>query len=564
MLTMVRRILSVLAVFVATDHCGVAHAAWPSDPTVNGPLCTAAGDQHAPTIISDGARGAIITWEDKRGGYADIYAQRVNSAGVPLWTAGGVALCTAAFNQFNPTIASDGAGGAIVTWEDYRSYPKHDIYAQRVNAAGVPQWAADGVGLCTAANDQIFPTIISDGAGGAIVTWQDARSTNYDIYAQRVNAAGLPQWTADGVGLCTAANDQIFPTIISDGAGGAIVIWQDARSTNYDIYAQRVNAAGVPQWTANGVGLCTAANDQSFPTVSPDVAGGAIVTWQDARSTNNDIYAQRVNAAGLPQWTADGVGLCTAANNQSYPTIASDGVGGAIVTWYDYRSSNAHIYAQRVNTAGVPQWTADGVALCTAAYHQISPATISVGASGAIVTWYDYRNGYNYDIYAQQVNAAGVPQWTADGVGLCTAANDQEFPAIVSDGASGAIVAWEDKRSGTNSHIYAQNIKADGTLGGTLLSAPPLSIAASFALRSIQPNPSVGDLRVSFSLLDDSPASLELYDLTGRRIESRAVGGLGPGAHGTSLTPRAVPPGVYCVSLTQGSHRAFSKVVIFR
>jgi len=321
---------------------------------------------------------------------------------------GNVALSTAAGDQQVPTIASDGAGGAIVTWYDYRS-GSADIYAQRVNAAGVPQWTADGVALCTAASDQLYPTIVSDGAGGAIVTWQDYRSgTTSDIYAQRVNAAGVPQWTANGVALCTAAGVQQSPTIVSDGAGGAIVTWQDLRGgTTYDIYAQRVNAAGVPLWTADGVAQCTAGNDQLVPMIASDGAGGVIVTWEDQRNGNFDIYAQRVNAAGVPQWTANGVALCTALNNQSAPTIVSDGSGGAIVTWHDYRNGSADIYAQRVNATGVPQWVYDGVALCTAANHQFSPTIVTDGAGGAIVTWYDYRSGTSYDVYAQRIERFG-------------------------------------------------------------------------------------------------------------------------------------------------------------
>ncbi|MGD1047558.1 MAG: hypothetical protein ABR899_02250, partial [Candidatus Krumholzibacteriaceae bacterium] len=34
------------------------------------------------------------------------------------WVQDGVALCTAPANQQSPQITSDGAGGAIVTWED--------------------------------------------------------------------------------------------------------------------------------------------------------------------------------------------------------------------------------------------------------------------------------------------------------------------------------------------------------------------------------------------------------------------------------------------------------------
>jgi len=324
--------------------------------------------------------------------------------------------------------------------------------------------------------------------------------------------------------------------------------------------------AAWPHDPNNGnVALCTAANNQYSPTIVSDGAGGAIVTWQDARSVNYDIYAQRVNAAGVPQWTADGVALSTAANTQQYPTIVSDGAGGAIVTWQDFRSgTNYDIYAQRVSAAGVPQWTANGVALSTAANSQDTPTIASDGAGGAIVTWQDYRSGTNYDIYAQRVNAAGVPQCNVDGVKVCTAAGDQLGPTIVAEGQGGAIVTWRDNR-GTDGNIYAQNINGDCTLGGTLVSVPAVPIAASFAWSRVEPNPSVGELRVSFSLLDDTPASLEVYDLTGRRLESQELGRLGAGAHIVSLG-RGVrwPPGIYEVRLKQGSRSGFRKVAIVR
>jgi predicted lipoprotein with Yx(FWY)xxD motif len=430
-------------------------------------LCTATGDQLSPTITSDGAGGAIVTWHDYRSGNYDIYVQRLNASGSVQWTTDGVAICTAANIQSFPTIVSDGAGGAIVTWYDYRSGSNNDIYAQRVNASGAVQWTANGVALCTATGDQWSPMITSDGAGGAIVTWYDYRSGNSDIYAQRLNASGTPQWTANGVAICTAAADQQLPQITSDGTGGAIVTWTDFRSgSNTDIYAQRLNASGAVQWTTDGVALCAATNSQSSPTIISDGAGGAIVTWTDYRSgTNYDIYAQRVNASGAVQWTANGVALCTATNSQSSPKITSDGAGGAIVAWYDYRSGiNYDIYIQKLNASGTPQWTANGVALCTAAADQQLPQITSDGTGGAIVTWYDYRSGNNNDIYAQRVNASGAVQWTANGVALCTATGHQYNPQITSDGAGGAIVTWYDYRSG-NSDIYAQQVSGSGKTG---------------------------------------------------------------------------------------------------
>ena len=89
------------------------------------------------------------------------------------------------------------------------------------------------------------PTIVSDGSGGAIITWQDYRNGNNDIYAQRINAGGTVQWTLNGVAICTETHSQTYPTIVSDGSGGAIITWQDDRNGNNDIYAQRIIALGI-------------------------------------------------------------------------------------------------------------------------------------------------------------------------------------------------------------------------------------------------------------------------------------------------------------------------------
>jgi hypothetical protein len=437
------------------------------------PISTATGNQYLPQIISDGAGGAIIAWADDRSGNSDIYAQRVNASGAVQWAANGVALCTATGDQYSPRIVSDGAGGAIVTWEDLSLY----VHAQRVNASGAVQWATGGVVLSKATATQWNSRSISDGAGGAIVTWQgyNSSASNYEIYAQRVDASGALQWTTDGVALCTATGDQEHPAIASDGAGGAIVTWDDGRG-NQNIYAQRVNVSGAVQWTADGVVLCAATGPQQYPAIASDGAGGAIAAWMDNRIVGTwDIYAQRVDASGAVQWIANGMAVCTATGGQGYSVIASDGAGGAIVAWPDGRSGNSDIYAQRVNASGAVQWTADGVALCTAAGDQGLPAIVSDGAAGAIVAWNDARSEdpVNYDIYAQWVSASGAVQWAADGVALCMAAGDQMLPAIASDGAGGAIVTWEDRRSG-DLDIYAQRVRGV---------SPVATLLASFSAR---------------------------------------------------------------------------------
>jgi len=432
--------------------------AWWDDEGVT--VCTNSGTQYPPEIISDGAGGAIITWYDARGADNDIYVQRVDASGNVQWALNGVAACSATGYQYNPKLVSDGDNGAIITWYDNRN-GNYDIFAQRVKDSGVNMWfLPDGYPVCVTTGNQYYPQIITDQEGGAIITWCDERSGNGDIYAQRLTFSGSGNWTNNGVPICTAGGSQFDPQLISDGAGGAIITWCDERSGYPHIYAQSIDASGTVQWTSDGVPICTAAQFRYYPKLISDGYGGAIITWYDYRSGYWDIYAQRVDAAGTVQWTTDGVAVCTSTGHQSYPQITSDGLNGAIITWEDGRDGPYDVYAQRVDASGTTQWTSGGVPICTAPQYQYYPMIISDGYNGAIITWYDHRNA-NADIYAQRINSSGEIQWEVDGAGICTVADVQSNCRITSDGFDGAIIAWYDERNG-NPDIYAQQVAPDG------------------------------------------------------------------------------------------------------
>jgi hypothetical protein len=457
-----------------------ARAAWPNDPLVNVPVCTAAGSQNDLSAIADGAGGVIAVWFDGRGGVQDIYAHRVlTKSGIhPSWPENGLGICTFGGTQQAARAAPDGAGGAIIAWYDVR-YGDYDIYVQHALANGTadPAWPVNGRLLFTGSAGQFLPVVVSDGAGGAIIAWEDNRGSSYDIYAHHMLASGAPDpaWPATGRAICTAANTQAPAGIVSDGAGGAIITWADPRGATSDIYAHRVLSSGAvdPAWPADGRALCTAADAQTSPVIVSDGAGGAIVAWTDRRNgANPDIYAQHVLASGAVDaaWPADGRALCTAANYQQLAAIVSDGAAGAIVAWTDNRGATGYdVYAQHVLSGGAVDaaWPVDGRALCTAIGNQSGVAIASDGAKGAIVAWMDARAGATTDIYAQRVLANGAvdPGWPADGRAVCTAAGIQSSSSIVADPAGGAIVSWLDYRAGSDGDIYTQRVTREGYLG---------------------------------------------------------------------------------------------------
>jgi PKD repeat protein len=225
---------------------------------------------------------------------------------------GSIWAFTSSDNQSN-AIVPDGAGGCVVTWLDLRTFATtgNDVYAQRLTAAGsvAAGWAVNGVPLCTDPGNQNGPSLVQDGSGGAIGTWLDSRPAPF---AQHVSAAGLVTGPANGLALSSTGPTWLLPPQgVSDGAGGAIFVWNDSRdfgTTGVDIYGHHVITAPVfaldPAWPIDGAPVSTALGDQGMAgggSLVRDGAGGAVAAWEDARDfpTNGvDVYTQSLLASG--------------------------------------------------------------------------------------------------------------------------------------------------------------------------------------------------------------------------------------------------------------------------
>ena len=407
----------------------------------------------------------------------DLLAQRIDASGVTQWSPGGVVLVADTVSPqatlLRPPFAAtaDGNGGVIVAWRDVRT-DTGDIFARRVNAAGIAQWAVNGVAVAVATNLQQRPVIVSDGSGGAIVAWEDRRNGlgNVDIFAQRLTAAGGAMWLANGLAVTSATGDQLLPAIATDGVNGAIVAWGDNRGLDQEIFAQRMLAPGMPMWATDGVALTNVTGIQTRPVVASDGANGAIVAWEDDRNVaDNDVYARRIASGGAPQWAANGVQVASTAN-ATVPAIVSDAAGGAIVVWTDERNGggNTDVFAQRLNAVGAPQWAANGVTVCGATGGQFFPAVAPDGSGGAVIGWEDARSDPD-DVFAQRLNTAGAGVWSTDGRPVSTAPNGQGGVTVAPDGSGGGIFAWGDGRAvPTGVDVFAAHVDGSGGLPVTL------------------------------------------------------------------------------------------------
>jgi hypothetical protein len=376
-------------------------------------ICGAPGSQQTPKICSDGSGGGIVVWSDYRNGNADIYVQRVDNTGISQWAGGsppghGIPVCDDPSPQVNPAIVACEAGGAIIVWDDRRGGADM-IYAQKLKSDGsiAAGWPVNGLQVTTATNaDQQFsPQVISDGANGCIVVWQDRRPGNFDIYAQRIDQLGVRQWLISGQPLCAASGDQVQPRLVTDGSGGAIVTWEDKRAGNTDVYAQRVTAAGTPVWAVDGVIVDSGTATQSQPVLATDGSGGAIFAWRDDGGGTVHVDAQRLNSVGTRLWLAAGVPVCSGPGPQQDPVITADGAGGVVIAWRDGGSGGDDIYAQRLDGTGTTHCGSCGIAVCAASANQYQEVIAPDGAGGAILAWTDPRSVHagDQEVYAMRL-----------------------------------------------------------------------------------------------------------------------------------------------------------------
>ncbi len=402
----------------------------------------------------------------------EIYAQKTNSSGIVQWVENGIAVNAGALNKghFRPLLTKDDKGGAIVVWErGPLFFYNYDIFSQRLDSEGEKIWSLNGITITDTTGTKSFHQVISDHAGGAIIAWQYLPGTpgSTDIYAQHIDSTGNVLWGRNGKGICLAEESQSNPILAWDGHGGAIIAWDDSRSGtgSSKVYAQRIDSIGNIRWSENGVGISDNQDVQTVCGIISGKQGEAIVVWSNGGGETTGLFAQLINETGERQWGNNGVNISNATADQYTCDVVPDEKGGAIITWQDQRSTDNDIYAQHINPSGEIQWATNGVPVSVSANNQVEPVAIQDGAGGIIIAWQDFRNGAEGDIYSQRLNASGVPLWQENGIAISTAQGEQASPVLATDGNEGAIFIWADKRNGTDYDIYAQRVDKNGHFG---------------------------------------------------------------------------------------------------
>ena len=346
-----------------------------------------------PILVSDGQGGAILVYTmrtniGEHAGDSDIAAQRLTASGELLWGDGnGLPVPNSKPREENPQVLPMSDGGVLVV---FQATPRSGeragiggIFAQKLSNTGERIWNKGEhpsvVSLSTWSEES--PIAVADGEGGAFVVFQQRglegdHAGDLDLAAQRITADGEPAWNKGERPVAVA--ESIFlersPVVVSDGAGGIIVVYEaeprsGARAGNVDIWAQRISAKGERTWN-NGQPLFVATSkwSETNPQAISDEKGGVFIAFEQHAPRGDhagdvDIAAQHLLADGSLGWHGGGSAIDMASSDrlEEHPRLVSDGNGGAILVYEAVERKGQYagdrdLFAQRFSPDGKPIW----------------------------------------------------------------------------------------------------------------------------------------------------------------------------------------------------------------
>ncbi|HTW92053.1 MAG TPA: hypothetical protein VMH22_10135 [bacterium] len=409
-------------------------------------------DQHDPAVAFDGTV-FLVVWSEIRDTVRDIRGARVTPAGTVLDPA-GIEISTAPGGQFYPAVTYDGTN-FVVVWS-YTQGGIHGIHGARVSSAGA---VLDTAAIVISTHTDDSPSAVASDGTGSLVVWQFSGSV---ICGVRLAPGGTVLDSA-AITISDGSQGRAYPAATYDGTD-YVVVWQDSRSSLWDIYGARVSKQGVVLDTS-GIAV-TAVGNQTYPSVTFDGENN-LVTWSDKRN-GADIYGARLSPQGTVLDTS-AIQICGAPNRHDDPVIAA-GPENCLVVWWDQRHEYTTISGARVDH-NCTVLDPEGIPLSLAANFEEHPAAAFDGEN-FLVVWQSY-NGNDWDILGIRVAPTGkildpVP------IPICTLATDQSAPKVAFDGAN-YLVVWEDCRSNSYGSIYGTRL----TPGGVVLDVGGFPIGGS-------------------------------------------------------------------------------------
>ena len=381
----------------------------------------------------------------------------------------------------NPVAAFNGAGNAVVVWENEISGLRGRFVAADGSALG------SEIGLVANSN---LPSIPGEGdvvgrknpavlylaSGKFLVFWTEERAhddvtflfenrvvTGRDVFMQRFTAAGAADSQPVRLNQATAGYHSKPQAIVRKG-GDVLVAWEADAQQNVvvsgdGIFGRLLSADGTPvsnefrlnstPQRAHGVAL---ANDRSN--------GRTLVTWDGRAGNGPEVHARLLDANAVP--IGPDIRISGSLSGpQRRSSVASDGHGSFLVAWQGWFGDfyHARVFGQFVGQAGnlVGPTVQLSKGYGTA---QVTPAVALAPRGNFLVVWMEFQTWFPLGLAGVEINNLGAP---LDGEFWV---NQKQIGYklqtwIAANGAGRYLIPYESYNNGDNVGVSARLLQVN-------------------------------------------------------------------------------------------------------
>jgi hypothetical protein len=544
----------------------------------------------APWVFEDGQGGALVLWVDLRQGAFSLFMQRLLPDGsvAPGWPPNGRRVTgVAPSGGFD---AAQDANGEIVLGMIDSSDGHVRVHRVTADADPAAGWPSGGVRLTDYPySNYSYILMAPDSNGGLYATWHEFRNPHPDCRHACLAQQALAVFHVSSGPV--VVNRYLYPAypfaMVPDGAGGMILI------SDYSFATARFNDGLEIVW--GPVALDSGPYTNGTVAIAPDGSNSFVAAWDEygTEETGIDLLAMRLTETGFPApgWEGPGVPIAVGPGDADNPRLVADGSGGTIIAWSDRREGLRRVHCTRMSGQGELAfgWSTNGNPVTESTLPQGGHQIVSDGADGAIIAWVEDPAGQP-TIRAQRVGGSSP---TSTEVSWVRA--DVDFEAVhLSWAVSSQVVGpcaierttdevdWRELWTGypdiEGAVRYVDGSVVPGvrygyrlawTAGDVRRFSSPVWLRflgrPRLSIHGATPNPVVRDLVFSLTLASAGPATIELLDISGRRVIERSLHGLSPGRRDVNLgDTHRLAPGIYLVRLQQGTEVAMSKACVIR
>ena len=328
----------------------------------------------AKTVVNNNGKAITVWWKYN---YTNSHYEILMSQYDDAWSQPQV-ISGSSTSVYNPSVAMDNNGNAIIIWEDWGSLS---------TAGGIKfmeyrngSWSSPRL-----ASNMSFPAIsygsvAMNDNGNAIIVWSD--NSIYKI--EYVNGV----WSQPE----TVSNDYDadYPDVRLNQNDEGIITWTHSTSS-YGLDTLYSTELRQGSWTSPHI-VSVQGIDPDMPQVAFDDMGNAIVVWQQIEGTSYRVYR---NEFRNHTWSGP-IAMTPQGGGAYYAKVSMDNIGNAIIVWQQVVNNIWQIFMSEYRSG---QWNNSAI---TSSGSQATMPLVKMDASGNAILLWNQESGTDWQLFRKQ------------------------------------------------------------------------------------------------------------------------------------------------------------------